>query len=76
MFKFSALSQIWKKYTQKLNAWDLSLRIYYLCKGLCQNHQTILDNSKKKWKFSFDRRTMDGDNAHLSLRIVWIKRYK
>ena len=26
MFKFSALSQIWKKYIQKLNDWDLSLR--------------------------------------------------
>ena len=25
MFKFSALSQIWKKYILKLNAWDLSL---------------------------------------------------
>ena len=25
MFKFSAVSQIWKKYIQKLNAWDLSL---------------------------------------------------
>ena len=27
MFKFSALSQIWKKYILKLNAWDLSLNI-------------------------------------------------
>ena len=25
MFKFSAVSQIWKKYIQKLNDWDLSL---------------------------------------------------
>ena len=25
MFKFSAEPHIWKKYTQKLNAWDLSL---------------------------------------------------
>ena len=25
MFKFSALSQIWKKYIQKLNDWDLPL---------------------------------------------------
>ena len=24
MFKFSAVSQIWKKYIQKLNDWDLS----------------------------------------------------
>ena len=27
MFKFSAVSQIWKKYIQKLNDWDLSLSI-------------------------------------------------
>ena len=26
MFKFSALSQIWKKYIQKLNDWDLPLK--------------------------------------------------
>ena len=26
MFKFSAVSQIWKKNIQKLNAWDLSLK--------------------------------------------------
>ena len=26
MFKFSAVSQIWKKYIQKLNDWDLSLK--------------------------------------------------
>ena len=26
MFKFSAVSQIWKKYIQKLNDWDLPLR--------------------------------------------------
>ena len=25
MLKFSAVSQIWKKYIQKLNDWDLSL---------------------------------------------------
>ena len=25
MFKFSAVFQIWKKYIQKLNDWDLSL---------------------------------------------------
>ena len=25
MFKFSAASQIWKKYIQKLNDWDLPL---------------------------------------------------
>ena len=25
MFKFSGASQIWKKYIQKVNAWDLSL---------------------------------------------------
>ena len=25
MFKFSAVSQIWKKYIQKLNDWDRSL---------------------------------------------------
>ena len=25
MFKFSALPQIWKKYIQKLNDWDLPL---------------------------------------------------
>ena len=27
MFKFSAVSQIWNKYIQKLNAWDLSLKL-------------------------------------------------
>ena len=28
MFKFSAVSQIWKKYIQKLNDWDLPLTIF------------------------------------------------
>ena len=28
MFKFSAVSQIWKKYIQKLNDWDLPLSIH------------------------------------------------
>ena len=27
MFKFSAVSQIWKKYIQKLNDWDLPLMV-------------------------------------------------
>ena len=27
MLKFSAVSQIWKKYIQKLNDWDLSLTV-------------------------------------------------
>ena len=26
MFQFSAVSQIWKKYIQKLNDWDLPLK--------------------------------------------------
>ena len=30
MFKFSAISQIWKKYIQKLNDWDLSLTERYI----------------------------------------------
>ena len=29
MFRFSVLSQIWKKYILKLNAWDLSLNSPY-----------------------------------------------
>ena len=29
MFKFSAVSQIWKKYIQKLNDWDLPLICLY-----------------------------------------------
>ena len=28
MFKFSAVSQIWKKYIQKLNDWDLPLKLH------------------------------------------------
>ena len=28
MFKFSAVSQIWKKYIQKLNDWDLPLNAF------------------------------------------------
>ena len=28
MLKFSAVSQIWKKYIQKLNDWDLPLNWY------------------------------------------------
>ena len=28
MFKFSAVSQIWKKYIQKLNDWDLPLTYF------------------------------------------------
>ena len=27
MFKFSTVSQIWKKYIQKLNDWDLPLNV-------------------------------------------------
>ena len=30
MFQFSAVSQIWKKYIQKLNDWDLPLKEYAL----------------------------------------------
>ena len=30
MFKFSGVSQIWKKYIQKLNDWDLPLNSYKL----------------------------------------------
>ena len=30
MFKFSAVSQIWKKYIQKLNDWDLPLNLRVL----------------------------------------------
>ena len=33
IFKFSALSQIWKKYILKLNAWDLSLKL--ICPSIC-----------------------------------------
>ena len=33
MFKFSAVSQIWKKSIQKLNAWDLSLSTYVCLKS-------------------------------------------
>ena len=29
MFKFSAVFQIWKKYIQKLNDWDLPLTIIH-----------------------------------------------
>ena len=29
MFKFSAVSQTWKKYIQKLNDWDLPLNVYF-----------------------------------------------
>ena len=30
MFKFSAVSQIWKKYIQKLNDLDLSLSFFFI----------------------------------------------
>ena len=36
MFKFSAVSQIWKKYIQKLNDWDLPL-IYVILVHLILN---------------------------------------
>ena len=31
MFKSSAVSQIWKKYIQKLNDWDLPLSVIIVC---------------------------------------------
>ena len=33
MFKFSAVSQIWKKYIQKLNDWDLPFSSYATFSG-------------------------------------------
>ena len=38
MFKFSAVSQIWKEYIQKLNDWDLPLINQIL---LCGNSPNI-----------------------------------
>ena len=35
MFKLNAVSQIWKKYIQKLNAWDLSLIVVLLIYITC-----------------------------------------
>ena len=42
MFKFSAVSQIWKKYIQKLNDWDLPLR------KTCLNNWSIPDKQVRK----------------------------
>ena len=46
MFKFSAVSQIWKKYIQKLNDWDLPLTRFFFKKWLGVDYTVmlILDN--------------------------------
>ena len=50
MFKFSAVSQIWKKYIQKLNDWDLPLSYFgirlYTC-SYCWNDSGIAESSNK-----------------------------
>ena len=46
MFKFSAVSQIWKKYIQKLNDWDLPL-------SSCFNYrETVISNSNVNYFWS------------------------
>ena len=40
MFKFSAVSQIWKKYIQKLDDWDLPLTAGF---GACKTVVWILE---------------------------------
>ena len=44
MFKFSAVSQIWKKYIQKLNDWDLPLTTDY--------HQALVAERSKALQLS------------------------
>ena len=44
MFKFSAVSQIWKKYIQKLNDWDLPLKTLFNYQGVNTQQQV------KIWK--------------------------
>ena len=50
MFKFSAVSQIWKKYIQKLNDWDLplthSLGTLHTCNLPNFSVSEVLDNHK------------------------------
>ena len=56
MFKFSAVSQIWKKYIQKLNDWDLPLSqkqfIYKI------SIEYIKRLQRKVWKTIFEQRAI------------------
>ena len=51
MFKFSAMSQIWKKYIQKLNDWDLSLSKNQFIYHIWRQYLKRLQN--KVWKTKF-----------------------
>ena len=47
MFKFSAESHIWKKYIQKLNAWDLSLRFFQRPRVVVKCQYTMIFKQSK-----------------------------
>ena len=49
MFKFSAVSQIWKKYIQKLNDWDLSLNIKVIGSNITPAFTTNAMTSDFPW---------------------------
>ena len=49
MFKFSAVSQIWKKYILKMNDWDLPLNYFYLCSMDIHIIPTDFEASKKSF---------------------------
>ena len=55
MLKFSAVSQIWKKYIQKLNDWDLPLRQFISRLARCQRRWPVsfASRSFKNWMFYF-----------------------
>ena len=75
MFKFSAVSQIWKKYIQKLNDWDLPLNAHRNAKRNFYEYDIPLQkrwNSKKKLIFIFGiapskpRKPLDCKDLHES----------
>ena len=49
MLKFSAVSQIWKKYSQKLNDWDLPLRFESLKFNLRSVKKMYVENIHEFW---------------------------
>ena len=50
MFKFSAVSQIWKKYIQKLNDWDLPVSKKQKYRGMFETQKSgKQDKFRRDW---------------------------
>ena len=71
MFKFSAVSQIWKKYIRTLNAWDLSLISCYhsSCLKYIVYEYNLLYSHSNIYRYSIVWMTVHPDPNKCSIRI-------